>query len=78
MRILTFYGWHVGMQKVAFTQLLRAEAGLGLKEAHKSTMRILDEEEVRVEVPDERAARLLAEAEALGVKCRLEPPRATW
>ena len=74
MREITFYGWQVGMQQVAFTQLLRAEAELGLKEAHESTMRVLDEQPVTLKVPDELAARLLGQAKALGVRCRLEPP----
>jgi hypothetical protein len=77
MRTITFYGWHGGMRKVAFTQLLRAETGLSLKGAHESTIRVLDEEAVQVEVPEVLAAGLLARAEALGVKCRLEPPRVT-
>jgi hypothetical protein len=46
MQKITFYGWRVGMQKVAFSLLLRDEAGLGLKEAHESTTRVLDEEPV--------------------------------
>jgi hypothetical protein len=75
---ITFYGWHVGMRKVAFPQLLRAETGLNLKGAHESTLRVLDEQAVTVEVLDEQVAELLAQAEALGVKCRLEPPCVTW
>jgi hypothetical protein len=70
MQRITFYGWHVGMQKIPFTFLLRDEAGLGIKEAHEAMLRVLDEEEVTLEVPDELAAPLLAQAEALGVKCR--------
>lgn len=73
MQKVTFYGWHVGMQKVAFSLLLRDEAGLRIKEAHESTIRVLNEEPVTLEVPAEVAARLLAKAKALGVKCRLEP-----
>lgn len=72
MRKITFYGWHVGMRKGAFTLLLRQEAGVGLKEARTIMLRVLDEQPVALEVPDELAARLLAQAEALGVKCRLE------
>jgi hypothetical protein len=72
MQRITFYGWHVGMQKVAFSFLLRDEAGLGIKEAHEATIRVLNEEEVTLEVADEVATRLLSQAEVLGVKCRLE------
>ena len=72
MQRITFYGWHVGMRKVPFTFLLRDEAGLGIKEAHEATIRVLNEEEVTLEVADELAVRLLAQAEALGVKCCLE------
>jgi hypothetical protein len=74
MQKVTFYGWHVGMRKIPFTQFLQAEAGVGLKEAHEATMRVLAEQLVTLEVPDELTARLLAQAEALGVKCRWEPP----
>jgi hypothetical protein len=60
------------MRKVPFTFLVRDEAGLGIKEAHEAMLRVLDEEEVTLEVADELAVRLLAQAEALGVKCRQE------
>jgi hypothetical protein len=73
MQKITFYGWHVGMRKVPFTFLLRDEAGLGIKEAHEATIRVLNEEAVTLEVPDELATRLLTQAEALGVRCRWEP-----
>ncbi|MGI4738091.1 MAG: hypothetical protein ACRYG7_23225 [Janthinobacterium lividum] len=77
MRKITFFGWHVGMRKIPFTHLLQVEVGVGLKEAHEATMRVLAEQPVTLEVPDELAARLLAQAEALGVKCRLEPAEAS-
>lgn len=73
MRDITFYGWQVGMQEVAFTQLLRAEAELGLKEAHAAMRRVLDEQPVTLKAPDALAERLLVQARALGVRCRLEP-----
>ena len=72
MQRITFYGWHVGIRKVPFTFLLRDEVGLGIKEAHEAMLRVLDEKEVTLEVADELAARLLAQAEALGVTCRSE------
>ena len=74
MRDITFYGWQVGMQEVAFTQLLRVEAELGLKEAHAVMLRVLDEQPVTLKAPDVLAERLLVQAKALGVRCRLEPP----
>jgi hypothetical protein len=74
MRDITFYGWQVGMQKVAFTQLLRTEAELGLKEANACMLRVLDEQPVTLRVPVALAERLLEQAKALGVRCRLEPP----
>lgn len=70
---VTFYGWQVGMRKIPFTQFLQAEAGTGLKEAHEATKQVLAEQPVTLAVPEEVAARLLAQAAALGVKCRLEP-----
>jgi len=73
MRELTFYGWQVGMQQEAFTQLLRTEAELGLKEAHAAMLRVLDEQPVTLKAPDALAERLLVQAKALGVRCRLEP-----
>ncbi len=74
MRDITFYGWQVGMQKIAFTQLLRAEAEMGLKEAQAVMLRVLDQQPVTLRVPAELAERLLEQAKALGVRCRLEPP----
>jgi len=73
MRKILFYGWQVGMRKVPFSLLLREEAGLGLKEAHETMLRVLDEQPVTLEVSDELAERLLDQAQALGVKCCLEP-----
>jgi hypothetical protein len=73
MQRITFYGWHVGMHKVSFSFLLRDEAGLGAKEAHEATIQVLNEKEVTLEVAGELATQLLAQAKALGVKCRLEP-----
>jgi hypothetical protein len=76
MQNITFYGWQVGMQQAAFTQLLRAEAELGLKEAQAVMLRVLDEQPVTLRVPAVLAERLLGHAKALGVRCRLEPPPA--
>jgi hypothetical protein len=73
MQRITFYGWYVGMRKIPFTFLLRDEAGLGIKEAHEAMLHVLDEQEVTLEVADELAARLLAQAQALGIRCRLAP-----
>jgi hypothetical protein len=73
MREITFYGWQVGMQQVAFTQLLRTEAELGLKGAQAVMLQVLDEQPVTLKAPDALAERLLVQAKALGVRCRLEP-----
>jgi hypothetical protein len=73
MRDITFYGWQVGMQKMAFTQLLRAEGELGIREAQAVLLRVLDEQPVTMRVPAVLAEHLLTQAKALGVRCRLEP-----
>jgi hypothetical protein len=73
MREITFYGWQVGMEEEAFTLLLRAEAELGLKEARAVMISVLDEQPITLKAPDELAERLLVQARALGVRCRLEP-----
>jgi len=73
MRDITFYGWQVGMQQVAFAQLLRTEAELGLQEANACMRRVLDEQPVTLRVPAALAERLLEQAKELGVRCRLEP-----
>lgn len=73
MREITFYGWQVGLQQVAFTQLLHNEAELGLKEAYVAMLRVLEEQPVTLKAPDALAERLLVQAQALGVRCRLEP-----
>ena len=64
------------MRKIPFSQLLRDEVGLSLKEAQAAMLRVSDEQPVTLTVPDELAARLLTQATALGVRCRLEPPLA--
>ena len=74
MQRITFYGWQVGMQKIPFSHLLRDEVGLSLKEAQACMLLVLDEQPVTLHVPDALAARLLTQAKALGVRCRLEPP----
>lgn len=76
MQKITFYGWQVGMQKVPFSYLLRDEVGLSLKEAQVAMLRVLDEQPVTINVPNELAARLLTQATTLGVRCRLELPLA--
>lgn len=76
MRKITFYGWQVGMQKIPFSQLLRDEVGLSLREAQAAMLHVLDEQPVTIQVPNELAARLLTQATALGVRCRLEVPLA--
>ena len=53
--------------------MLRAEAELGLQEAHAAMLRVLDEQPVTLKAPDALAERLLVQAKALGVRCRLEP-----
>ena len=73
MRKITFYGWQMGMQKIPFSHLMRDEVGLSLKEAQAAMLRVLDEQPVTLHVPDELAERLLTQATALGVRCRLEP-----
>jgi hypothetical protein len=58
------------MRKGAFTLLLRQETTLGLKEARAVMLRVLDEQPVTLELPDEAAvARLRGLAQALGVRC---------
>lgn len=73
MREITFYGWQVGVQQEDFTRLLRAEAELGAQEAHAVMLRVLDEQPVILKVPAALAERLVVQARALGVRCRLEP-----
>ena len=74
MQKITFYGWQVGMQKIPFSFLLRDEVGLSLKESQAAMLRVLDEQPVTINVPNELAARLLTQAKVLGVRCRLELP----
>ncbi|MGI4867836.1 MAG: hypothetical protein ACRYFZ_28220 [Janthinobacterium lividum] len=76
MQKITFYGWQVGMQQIPFSYLLRDEVGLSLKEAQVATLRVLDEQPVTINVPNEMAARLFTQGTALGVRCRLELPLA--
>ncbi|SFQ81706.1 hypothetical protein [Hymenobacter arizonensis] len=69
---ITFSGWKVGMRSLRFAQLLRHQAGLGLKEAWDIKTRVLDHVPVVLELPAPTAADLFAQATALGVICTLE------
>ncbi|HZX59614.1 MAG TPA: hypothetical protein VFE54_12840 [Mucilaginibacter sp.] len=60
------------MKKVAFTKLLHNQAGLSLKEAQNTTLRVLDEEPIEIDISDIVMAKNVAiEADKLGVNTKL-------
>jgi hypothetical protein len=73
MTKIIFEGWEVGMRKIPFIKLLNEKAGLSLKDSKNLKDRLVDNEIIEMEVPDENLAiEILAEAKRLKVKGRLE------
>ena len=65
--IVEVVGWQEGFQKVACTELLRTNAGLGLAEAKRATDGILNGVKAVVPMPSQAAASLLsAELKSIG------------
>ncbi|HVW15871.1 MAG TPA: hypothetical protein VHB54_18720 [Mucilaginibacter sp.] len=72
MTKVVFKGWRVGMRKIPFTMLLKQGAGLSLKQARTIKTKVLDNEEVVIEIDnidDVRA--LVVKANNLGVIAEL-------
>ena len=73
MRKIIFEGCNVGMKKISFTKMLKANSHLSLKEAKSVNDRLLNNKVVGVEFENEDIATLLLqESLKLGVKCRLD------
>jgi len=71
MQKIRFHGWNVGMRKISFTLLLK-EAGFRLKFAKLVNDRVLDGEQVVLEIQNiNDALELIEKSRALGVKCEL-------
>jgi hypothetical protein len=67
-----FKGWRIGMRKISFTLLLRHSAGLTLKQAQAIKIKVLDNEEVAIDIDDVAVAEsLVIEADKLGVIAEL-------
>jgi ribosomal protein L7/L12 len=73
MTRIVFEGWNPAFQKVAFTNMLRAEAHLSLKEAKECTDQLLRNMRVDVDVASCDATELVAKARTLGAHARIQP-----
>jgi hypothetical protein len=72
-------GHRLGLEKVALTRLIRAETGLGLKDAKACTDRLLEGNTVEVRLPSAAAARrFAATAAALGAVVAGDALAAEW
>ena len=68
MTKVKFKGWKYGMQKVAFTKLLRNEANLPLEVAKQTTNDLLESKTITIELLTlEEARNIYEKAESLGV-----------
>jgi ribosomal protein L7/L12 len=73
MKKIIFEGWEVGMKKISFTKMLKANSHLGLKEAKSINDRLLNNEVIEVEFETEEIAKVIAEeSRKLGVICKLK------
>ena len=66
-------GWEKNMQKVSLTKLQMVLLGLSLKESKENVDRLLNGEEVAIDVDAlEQAQRFSVEAQRIGVRCRTD------
>ncbi len=72
MRKVIFTGWNLGMKKISFTKMLKANSHLSLKEAKSINDGVLNGEIIEVEFENAEIAQLIYnESIKLGVKCQL-------
>jgi hypothetical protein len=73
MTAIIFKGWKVGMRGVPFTLLLYEKANVSLKKAKEIKERIVNNEEIRLELPDYTVAKeIVARATDFGIICELQ------
>ena len=69
MTVVRLCEWRPGLNKVAFTKLIREAGGAPLNEAHDVVNRLLEGERPELRVASQQdALRLVQEATALGVR----------
>ena len=73
MATIVFKGWNVGMRGIPFVLLLREKTDVSLKRAKEIKERIVDNETIELQVPNDKIANeILKEARKLGVKCDIK------
>lgn len=75
MTTILISGWNDGFQKINFTMLMKSEMGLALSPAKQITDRIMDNDQVELQVPDAQVDHLLAEMAKLGARCGVVVPQ---
>lgn len=64
--------WRVGLKKIPLTKLQHEMLGKSLKESKSNVDRLLDNEEVIIEIDDlDLAQNFMEEAEKIGANCKL-------
>ncbi len=72
MKTIIFDGWEIGMKKISFYKMLKANSHLSLKESKSVSDRLLQGEIIEIEFETENIAKLIVEeSQKFGVKCRL-------
>lgn len=68
---LIITGWSPGLQAISLIDVLRANCGMGLRQAKNAVDGLLDGTEIRIpNLSDEAATILRDQVEALGAICR--------
>ena len=72
MPTVKMVGWKEGLQKIALTNLIKSDAGIGLKEAKKCTDDLVEGKTVYLKgLSAEAATHFLNEASLIGAVCEI-------
>lgn len=71
MRRILLYGWKPGLNKIGLNHLLREQAGLTLSIAKASVDRLLEGDEVSLEINDDSIDCFVDAAKHLGVDAQV-------
>ncbi|WP_193368866.1 hypothetical protein [Pelagibius marinus] len=74
MAVVRIVGWKRDLRKISHTTLIREYAGLGLAQSKAITDRLLEGEEVDVEVDARKTEEFLARLRELGAIAELAAP----
>jgi hypothetical protein len=71
MMELTIIGWKPGLRTISLMDTLRANCGMGLRQAKEAVEHLLDGGEIQIpDLGEDRALALRREIEAAGAVCR--------